>query len=85
MHLKLSAKLLTGLTATLYVFDVNDERGLDYLDDWLDHTCPKWIYNIPTKKYMIGNKIDTPGNRVIFQDLARDFAEINCLEYVETR
>jgi hypothetical protein len=75
---------LTGLAATLYLFDVNDERGLDYLDDWLDYSRPKSVSGPPPKKFMIGNKIDTPGNRIILSDMAREFAEINSLEYFET-
>ena len=82
-HLKNSAKFLTGFPATIFVFDVNDGMGLDYLDDWLDHLCPKRLNNLSPRKFLIGNKIDTPGNRVVLSGLANEFAEMNSLNYME--
>ncbi len=66
------------------MFDVNDENGLDYLDDWLDYSCPKKLYNLVPKKFIIGNKTDTPGQRVILSEMGSEFAELNNLQYYET-
>lgn len=84
MYLKLSAKLVSGLPASIFVFDVNDDRGLDYLDDWLDYSFPKNINSITPKKFMIANKIDTPGTRVILSEMVKEFADINNLIPFET-
>jgi hypothetical protein len=75
-----------GFPVTLYVFDVNDELSLESLDYWIEETAAKapTLGGLTPLRFLIGNKIDTPGLRKIDSSDAREFAEKYDMKYYET-
>lgn len=71
----------------VYVYDVNDETALQSVEDWIEDTNPRNSKNASWTplRFLIGNKIDTPGTRVILSSDGRDFAEKYEMKYYETK
>nr|KAJ3422080.1 hypothetical protein HK105_001253 [Polyrhizophydium stewartii] len=77
--LRFTARYVAGLTATLFVFDVNDDMSLDNLVPWIEEIgTHAYSQNSQSPfglcKFLIGNKTNTPGKRAILEVDAKAFA-----------
>lgn len=68
------------------MFDVNDEVSLQAIEGWFEDTTPRTetIGGLTPIRFLIGNKIDTPGLRKVHSSDAREFAEKFDMKYFET-
>ncbi len=72
---------------TLFVFDVNDSSSFEILESWLEemNTSSNKLKNWIPLQFLIGNKVDTPGTRVILTSDAKEFAQNYDMKYFETK
>jgi GTPase SAR1 family protein len=82
----LSSRLVSGFPVTLFVFDVNEAETLDAVQDWMEDVRPRnarprlWT----PMNFLIGNKTDTPGTRIILSSEGQKAAEELEMKYYET-
>ena len=85
LHFNLSCRYISGFPVFIYVFDVNDAVSLDLLDSWIEDTDPYRHSNWTPLRFLIANKIDTPGTRSILTMDGQEYAKQHDLIYYETR
>ncbi len=71
-----------GAQGILLVFDVTEKESFESLNNWLIEIEKNANKNVV--KILIGNKCDLEDKRVISYSQAKDFADSNGLNYVET-
>jgi Ras-related protein Rab-1A len=71
-----------GAHGILLMFDVTDYDSFESLENWLIEIEKNANKNVI--KLLIGNKIDLEENRKVSYNQAKDFADSNGIQYIET-
>jgi len=79
----LSKSYFKNVDGVLFVFGLNDKESFDNIKEWMDcfnKECT--IKDVP--KVLVGNKCDLKMDEGLDQNLIKQFAEENKMQYIET-
>ncbi|KAJ3326296.1 hypothetical protein HDV06_000172 [Boothiomyces sp. JEL0866] len=79
-----TTRYISGLAATIFFIDVTRKTALEELSPWIEGMKALGNDYCCFRSFLIGNKIDQPGRRVILYEDASEFAQIYEMEYFET-
>ncbi|KAJ3274913.1 hypothetical protein HDV01_001777 [Terramyces sp. JEL0728] len=79
-----TTRYIAGLAATIFFIDVTRKTALEELSPWIEGMKALRNDYCCFRSYLIGNKIDQPGRRVILYEDASEFAQSYEMEYFET-
>ena len=66
----------------MLVFDLTDPESFEHVDDWREEVEKYAGQGIA--KLLVGNKMDLEKDRRIDSEIAREYAHINGMKYIET-
>jgi len=79
----LSKSYFKNADGVLFVFGLNDKGSFDKVKDWIKYYNEECIIeNVP--KVLVGNKCDLEMDKELDQNIIKEFAEENKIQYIET-
>ncbi|KAJ3313085.1 DnaJ sub C member 27 [Boothiomyces sp. JEL0838] len=79
-----TTRYISGLAGTIFFIDVTRKSALEELTPWMEGMKALGKDYCCFRSFLIGNKIDQPGRRVILFEDASEFAQSHDMEYFET-